>query len=256
MVQGSSSQTKPRRTFGTRSGWVSRRRFSILFVFLLFSMVVYPYAESTTLGYYAFRTIGSAVILLTVYAVTPRRNVLIVLLCLAVPALLQRILVAPSDSGGVVLLNRLLSLAFDFTVLWVLFRAVYTKAKPDSETIFGALSLYLLLGFGFSSVYGLIASLQPKAFYMDPTVNVRQSADRFDFIYYSFGTLTELGTPGMTAVSREVRSVSLVEAVLGIFYLAVLISRIMSAYRVSAFSAGEAHAVAATRASSLPPRHD
>jgi hypothetical protein len=35
--------------------------------------------------------------------------------------------------------------------------------------------------------------------------------------------MTELGTPGMTPISREARSVSVLEAVLGILYLAVLI---------------------------------
>ena len=43
--------------------------------------------------------------------------------------------------------------------------------------------------------------------------------------------MTELGANGIVAVSREVRSVSLIQAIVGIFYLAVLISRIMSSYR-------------------------
>lgn len=208
---------------------VPRHRLAILFVFLLLSITVYPYAESSTLGYYTFRILGSFIILLTVYAVTSRRNLVVLLLCLAVPSLLQRILLLPS--GAVALVNRLLSLVFDAIVLAILFRRVYSEQKPTSETIFGALSIYLLLGFVFASVYSLIVSLQPNAFFLDPVTNLHQVPDRFDFIYFSFGTITELGAPGIAAISREARSVSLLEAVLGIFYLAVLISRIMGSYR-------------------------
>jgi len=210
---------------------VPRHRLAILFFFLLLSITVYPYAESSTLGYYAFRILGSIIILLTVYAVTSRRNLVVLLLCLAVPSLLQRILLLPSDAGAIALVNRLLSLVFDAIVLAILFRRVYSEQKPTSETIFGALSIYLLLGFVFASVYSLIVSLQPNAFFLDPVTNLHQVPDRFDFIYFSFGTITELGAPGIAAISREARSVSLLEAVLGIFYLAVLISRIMSSYR-------------------------
>ena len=207
------------------------QRFMLLFFFLLLLLVVYPYAETSAFGFYTFRVMGSVITLLTVYAVTFRRNLIILVLCLAVPALLQRIAVSPTDSGVVVLVNRLLSLAFDVIVLGIIYRCVYSETRPTSETIFGALSVYLLLGFSFASIYGLIVSLQPRAFYLDPVTNLHPVPDRFDFIYYSFGTMTELGTPGITAVSREVRSVSLLEAVLGILYLAVLISRLMSAYR-------------------------
>ena len=216
----------PRRRFA-----VQGKRFALLFFFLLFSIIVYPYAESSTYGYYAFRIVSSAIVVLTIYAVAFRRGLVLLVLVLAVPAFLHHTLLTPITSGTPALIGRLLSLAFDLIVVIIIFRCVYTEKNPDSETIFGALCIYLLIGYGFASIYGLILSLQSNAFYLDPTVNQHTAPDRFDLIYYSFGTLTELGTPGITALSREVRSISLLEAVLGILYLAVLISRIMSAYR-------------------------
>jgi hypothetical protein len=215
---------------------IRRQRFALLFVFLLLSIVIYPYAENSRFGFYAFRIFGSAVTLLTVYAVAFRRHLIVLVLCLAVPALLQRVMIAPLDTGVVAILNRVLSLTFDVTVLAIIYRHVYADHRPTSETVFGALCVYLLLGFSFASIYSLITSLQPGAFYLDPAVNVHHTPDRFDFIYYSFGTMTELGAPGITAVSREIRSISLIEAVLGILYLAVLISRLMSAYRGTTYA--------------------
>lgn len=69
------------------------------------------------------------------------------------------------------------------------------------------------------------------AFYLAPTANLHTVPDRFDFIYFSFGTLTELGTQGITAVAPFARSTSFLEAILGVLYLAVLISRLINAYR-------------------------
>jgi uncharacterized membrane protein len=113
----------------------------------------------------------------------------------------------------------------------VIFRRVFGTNQPNSETIFGALCIYLLLGFSFASLYGMAAALQPKAFYLDPLTNLHTIPDRFDFIYYSFATMTSLGSVGITAVSAPTRSLSVIEAIIGVLYLAVLIARLMGAYR-------------------------
>jgi uncharacterized membrane protein len=66
---------------------------------------------------------------------------------------------------------------------------------------------------------------------MSPAVNTHTVPDRFDFIYYSFGMMTQLGAAGITAVTDQARSLSVLEAILGQLYLAVLISRLVGAYR-------------------------
>jgi hypothetical protein len=43
--------------------------------------------------------------------------------------------------------------------------------------------------------------------------------------------MTSLGAAGITPVSPQARSVSVLEAILGVLYLAVLIARLMGAYR-------------------------
>jgi hypothetical protein len=49
--------------------------------------------------------------------------------------------------------------------------------------------------------------------------------------------MTQLGAAGITAVSD--RSLSVIEAILGQLYLAVLISRLVGAYRTQAPSEGQ-----------------
>lgn len=77
----------------------------------------------------------------------------------------------------------------------------------------------------------MMALIQPRACYLDPLTNLHTRPTRLDFIYYSFATITSLGAAGITPVSGEVRCVSVIEAILGVLYLAVLISRLIGAYR-------------------------
>ncbi len=205
-------------------------RFLFLFLFLLALLILYPYIQSAGFGYYAFRIFGLAVTLLSVYAVSFRRSLVFFALLLAAPALLQRIVFTRVDASAISVLITLLTFAFDLFVVVVIFRQVFTNEHPNSETIFGALCVYLLIGFGFGNIYLIAATTQQHAFYLDPLTNLHSVPDRLDFIYYSFGTITCMGAPGITPISDQARSLSVIEAILGILYLAVLIARLMGAY--------------------------
>lgn len=210
---------------------ILRGRFALLFVFLLGFICMYPYAASSGIGFYGFRILSGLVVVLTLYAVTFRRGLFVLLLILAVPTLVQHLFLQQYATGALPFTSRLLSLIFDAIVIGIIFRHVFRTARPDSETIFGALCVYLLLGFFFASLYAAIGHYATGAFYLTPAVNLHTKADPFDYLYFSFGTLTELGAPGVTAVLPIARALSLLEAITGILYLAVLISRLLSAYQ-------------------------
>jgi hypothetical protein len=198
---------------------------------LLATLILYPFAEGSRFGLYTFRTIGTAAIIASIYAAKSHRFLLVFIILLAIPAVFHRLLLSRSDAGLLTVMNNILSLIFDVLIIVILFQRVFRVGKPDSETVFGALCIYLLVGFSFASVYGLVQILQTNAFYMDPRVNLHASLSRFDSIYYSFGMLTSLGAGGIVAVTAQARSVSILEAILGILYLAVLIARLMGGYR-------------------------
>jgi hypothetical protein len=175
--------------------------------------------------------LAGGVTLLSVYAVSFRRTLVFFAAVLAIPSLMERVVLPLSDRSLLSLLNIGLSFGFDLLIVVIIFRRVFARERPTSETIFGALCIYLLLGYGFTSLYAFEDKLRPNAFYLDPSSNLHQAPDRFDFIYYSFGTITSLGAAGITPVSLQARSLTVIEAILGVLYLAVLIARLMGAYR-------------------------
>jgi hypothetical protein len=210
---------------------LTTHRFFLLFLLLLGTLILYPYSESSRFGYYAFRVIGSSATLISVYAAKIHRGLLVLAIVLAIPALFQRFLLPRSDASSFSIFNIVLSFVFDVLIVVVIFRHVFAREEANSETIFGALCIYLLVGFSFASLYGMIAAFQPNAFYLDPRTNSHTVPGRFDFIYYSFASMTSLGAAGMTPVSPQARSITILEAILGVLYLAVLIARLMGAYR-------------------------
>ena len=215
----------------SRAQALTGHKFFLLFLFLLAVLVLYPYMQNGGFAYFVFRVVSSAGILIAVYAIRLRRTLLLLALLLAIPALLERMLLRQPDAGLLSILSIVFSLVFDVFVVVVIFRRVFGNDQPNSETIFGALCIYLLVGFAFASLYSMVDAIQPKAFYFDPRTNLHAIPNRFDFIYYSFATMVSMGAGGITAVSAPARSLSVIEAIIGVLYLAVLIARLMGAYR-------------------------
>ncbi len=105
------------------------------------------------------------------------------------------------------------------------------RAKSiGSEQICGAISVYLLLALVFARFYHLLEMVQPGGFVnqtskLPPTYH--------DLIYYSFVTVTTVGYGDIVAANPAAKSLAMLEAIVGVFYLATLISRLTSLYQPS-----------------------
>jgi hypothetical protein len=181
--------------------------------------------------YYVFRLASAALTVMCVYAVSFRKGLIFVGLILAVPSIVAHTIVFRPRMVPASVLSVLLGFAFDIFTIGVIFRRVFVREKPDAETIYGAVCIYLLMGFSFARLYAILAIIQPHAFYLDPAINLHPIPVGFDFIYFSFGSMTTAGAAGIAAASPQVRSVSLIESILAVLYIAVMIARLMGAYR-------------------------
>ena len=210
---------------------VTGHKFFLLFLFLLADLALYPYMGESGARYQMFRMFGVAVTLMSVYAVSFRRGLIFVALVLAGPALVEHAIVFRPRIVPASVFTIVFSFAFDVFIIVVIFRRVFAREEPTAETLFGAVCIYLLIGFSFARLYAIIAIIQPHAFYLDPAIYPHGVPEIFDFIYYSFGSMTTAGAAGIAATSPQVRSVSMIESILGVLYLAVMISRLVGAYR-------------------------
>ena len=216
---------------GKRAWYQSK--FMLLFIFLLGILLYYPFSMGSDLRYDVYRTLFALVILFTVYAVSMRSSLFVLALTFALPAIVQHTVFAANIRNRIGVVNSFLALAFDLYVVVVIFRRIFAKAQADSESIFGALCVYLFVGFTFGNIFMLVTYFNSKAFYLDPQANSHTVFDRLDSVYYSFGTMTSLGATGITPVTGEARLLTILEALVGVLFLAVLVSRLLSAYGVN-----------------------
>jgi Ion channel len=120
------------------------------------------------------------------------------------------------------------------TVILVV-RRVLARPVVDIQSIYGALSAYLITGLMFAAFYAAIDHLTHSPFFAD-----NQPATTQTFQYFSFTTLTTLGYGDFTAAENGGRAVAVLEAVAGQVFLATLVARLVSAYRTPARQAGAA----------------
>jgi hypothetical protein len=112
-------------------------------------------------------------------------------------------------------------------------RRVLARPTVDIQSIYGALSAYLITGLMFAAFYAAIDHLTHSPFFAD-----NQPATTQTFQYFSFTTLTTLGYGDFTAAENGGRALAVIEALAGQVFLATLVARLVSAYRVTARQAG------------------
>ena len=105
-------------------------------------------------------------------------------------------------------------------------RRVLARPTVTIQSIYGALSAYLITGLMFASVYAALNQLGTADFFAS-----NQPANTQTFQYFSFTTLTTLGYGDFTAAENGGRSIAVMEALTGQIFLATLVARLVAAYR-------------------------
>jgi hypothetical protein len=105
-------------------------------------------------------------------------------------------------------------------------RRVLAQPSVTIQSIYGALSAYLIVGLMFAAIYAAIQHLGESAFFAGS-----QPANTQTFQYFSFTTLTTLGYGDFTAAQNGGRAIAVMEALTGQVFLATLVARLVSAYR-------------------------
>ena len=111
-------------------------------------------------------------------------------------------------------------------------RRVLARPTVTVQSIYGALSAYILLGLMFAAFYAAMDHLGAVPFFASG-----QPANTQTFQYFSFTTLTTLGYGDFTAVGNAGRAIAVMEALTGQVFLATLVARLVSAFRAPAESA-------------------
>jgi voltage-gated potassium channel len=103
-------------------------------------------------------------------------------------------------------------------------------SRVDANVLCAGLSGYLLLGLLWTPLYMMVAELNPAAFTFQTGSETGSPMDGFNAFYFSFMTLCTVGYGDITPMSKAARMLAVTEAIAGLFYVAVLISRLVAVY--------------------------
>lgn len=206
-------------------------KFFYLFVVQVLLLALFPYLDRPGVPTLVFRTLAVLAFVAGVYAVSEKHSHWMTALGLAILAIVPYIIVTVHPTRGLMGPTLLCTLIFLVFTLLSLLRAVLQTMKVTHDTIYGSLSVYLLMAITWGCAYFLLVTFQPAGLSAEPRIP-NHNVDWSDCMYYSFVTLTSLGG-GLAPVSPQARSLTILENVSGVLYVAVLIARLISAYSAS-----------------------
>lgn len=126
-----------------------------------------------------------------------------------------------NDFSGDVL-SRCLLLLLVVVSPFVIVKRFVSHPVVTADTFFAAVSVYLLVGMFFATLYSLISAIADDPFFVQTA-----SASAVDYLYFSFTTITTVGYGDFTAASGVGKMMAMIEAVLGQLYLITVVSLVV-----------------------------
>lgn len=214
----------------------STHRFTFLFVILLLLLVTTPVIQNEgTMLNVLYQSGFTAILLAAWWAVRDDESESRTTLGLAIPAFVAGWLTVAVPSLTLRVVATLFLMAFLTLVTIELVRFAARSRRVTSDTIYAALSAYLLIGLVFASLYTICDLFQPESLgLMDNPIG---GGDRMGAaIYFSFVTLTTLGYGDISPASGWAAGLAPAEAILGQAYMAVLVARLVGLYTAQGMS--------------------
>jgi hypothetical protein len=203
-----------------RQSWY-RGRF-IYFLILLLSFISFAPALRTFIKLNFLSDLAfSAILVCTIYAGSRKKYQAAVIYILACPMLLSVWFPYFVNSPAIIMIGNFCGILFFSIVVFQIFDYIFGEKEISKNVIAAAVVVYLLIGIIWALSHSLLEMVQPGSFNIPPD---QINNTRLLFIYYSFSTLTTMGSNTVQPGSGLAESFTIVEAIVGQLYLVVLIA--------------------------------
>jgi hypothetical protein len=130
-------------------------------------------------------------------------------------------------------------------------RRIVSHRVITTETVLGAICVYLLIGFSFSFIYSAVAFVSGMPFFAG-----QAEATSNDYLFFSYTTLTTVGYGNLVPAGSVGQTFAMLEALFGQIYLVIVVARLVSLWGQER----PAHAPKGRRNEEIPevaqPEHD
>ena len=209
------------------------RRFGFqnLLFWLFVYLVVNPFLTTIPHSRAIFQLLLTIVLLFAIFAVHKEKGVLALSITLLSLTLLFHWLGIFGVLRFSAPVGHLIMIMYLATLVYTFFRAIFRAPKVTFSLICATICLYLIIGVLWAAVFFLLESVSPGSFSGGILAHASSSEKVLEsFIYFSFITLTTLGYGDITPQTQGAGALCQAEAIVGQFYIAVLVARLVSMY--------------------------
>jgi len=212
-----------------RQAFTGYYNFLLLFLTLLF--IFRPHSHNVT-HLAIWQLLLSVVLLSAIFNAHHNRAVKITITALAVPTILFCWLTLLHPSTIVFVGNTCLLILFLGICSTSIIYDVIVRSQVTLETLRGVVCAYFMVAFLFAYIYYLTEFLVPESFYL-----IHRETGAFSYaeylaelLYFSFVTLLTVGFGDITPTQNAAQTAVVIEGIIGQFYVAILVARIVAVY--------------------------
>jgi hypothetical protein len=198
---------------------------------LVFLVLVYPFLQSSAPGRAGIAVFDLIILLLALRAARAGGYETRLGWALMVPAMLLHAGGAFGFNDTVYVAGLIAQAAFHAFIVSCLLRYMLKDEIMTVDELFAAAGLYFTMAFVFAYLYTLIEFLAPGAFFINAANNPDGVVRWWELLYFSFTCLTSVGFGEITPVNEHARSLVMIQQMLGVLYIALVISRLVTLQR-------------------------
>jgi voltage-gated potassium channel len=205
--------------------------YNLLLVFTFLLFIFRPY-NRTELYLAVWKLCLAGTILSSIFNCHHRKVVKWIASGLAIPSVILSWVNLIHPSEVIFVSNAVTTILFMFVCVASILYDVVLRAHVTLETLRGVICAYFMLAFAFAYVYFLIEYMIPGTFMFSRTEVSVFSFTHYisEMLYFSFVTLLTIGYGDIVAVKDVGQTATVLEGVIGQFYVAILVARLVSVY--------------------------
>ncbi len=203
----------------------------------LAGILLYPFMEGTSAGQPLLALFGLMVLAMALRAVRATPAIFWVAGTLALPAVCLLLAQAVTGEQQVGQWAAGFEAALYFYAALAMLRYMYTDHLVTTDELFAIGAVFTLLVWAFAHLYNVMQAVDPEGFSHAHAGSLTWT----ELLFLSVTTLSATGISDIIPVGDYVRSVSMLEQMAGIFYIAMVVSRLVTirSARAAAQEAGE-----------------